>query len=648
MTAGLHFMKSYGGRFVSPTECADRYEDVGHETIIRELTQNALDAATREAEPKRPCELLFEIRRIPTNSIPGVEICQEHLGYMHQWEQIGQQKFEVELNRLRRLYNTNETPEVTCLLARDNGVGLDADRMDKMFGEGDSGKSEKDGASGGTHGVGHKTAFAAGDMNYVLYGGVCRDKSGRAHKTASGHVIFPSHKKQDELFTRWTGDAYLARSLNQPNNKSNVEILNNEREIPILINDELDRIQRKFSTGSIVIIPAFNHFFDEGNVVDLICEDVAKHFFIAIDQGRLSVHVIDYTVTSRSGPVEHTLKSRNDIEAVLTRQHILQDKRRRNPTQIVAGYYSNEAWKTWKENEKHLLNTRFGRVKAYVRYTETGPRRICVVRAGMFITDDDWDMPTGLKRNQFSSRKPFHAILHFADELHTEEVRADQILRDAENKGHSSLRTNKRTGKGKDLKALANELRNALLEILDEIPQNDTFTPDIMPLVISGTVGWRQPSPVTPRPDSPSPDDNGETAVPDDPDDPRPRPPRPPNPRPRKVGRPLQIAASVLPAGPAQVEVEVVGPDRTLPNALVQLQIRTGSDDTCEQPLRGRSIELDLARSLLDGVPLGKGTGTEIPLGRVEAGSRIHLSLQLANGQDTELPMRAVMYRRRR
>ena len=644
MAAGLHFMKSYGGRFVSPTECFDRYEDVGHETIIRELTQNALDAATREAKPKRPCELLFEIRRIPTSSIPGTENCQEHLDYMHQWEQKGQQKFTVELNRLKCLYNTNETPEVTCLLVLDNGVGLDADRMEKLFGEGDSGKSETDGASGGTHGVGHKTAFAAGDMNYVLYGGVSHDKSGRAHKTASGHVIFPSHKKQDELFTRWTGDAYLARDINLPDNDSGIEVLNNEQEIPTLINTELDRIQRKFGTGSIVIIPAFNHFLGGGNVVGLICEDVAKHFFAAIDQGRLSVNVIDHTDSSRSGPVEHTLNCRNDIEEVLTRQHILQDRRKRNPTQIVAGHYSNEAWKTWKENEGHLLNTRFGKVKAYIRYTDAGPRRICIIRAGMFITDDDKDMPGSLKRSQFSSRKPFHAVLHFADSLQAGDVKADQILRDAENEGHTSILMNKRDGIGKDWPALCKEIRKELLGVLEEIPQDDSFTPDILPIVVSGTGGWQQPKPVTPRPDVP--DDDGKPVDPDP--DPIPPPPRPPNPRPRKSGRPLQIAASVLPAGPDQVEVEIVGPDRTLPNAMVQLQIRTGSDDTCEQPLRGRSIELDLARSLLNGVPLGKGTGTEIPLGRVEADSRIRLSLQLVQGQNSELPLRAVMYRRRR
>ena len=656
MTADLFFIKSNGGHFVSPTACVDKYEGTGHEIIIRELTQNALDAA-REAEPKRPCKLVFEIRNVLTEKLPGVEVCQEHLGYMHHWEQESRQNYNDVLRNLRQLYSSTE---VTCLFVQDNGVGLDSYRMEKLFGEGDSGKSETDGASGGTHGVGHKTAFAAGDMNYVLYGGVSRDAFGKVHKSASGHVRFPSHKWQDELFTRWSGHAYLARNINFPDNNSGIEIINDEREIPPLLREELDRIEQENDTGSVVIIPAFNFFFNDGNAADLICENIAKHFFAAIDQGRLSVHVYDDTATSNDSPKEHTMNCRKDVDEILSRQHILQNKYKKDATQLVAGRNIAEAWKTWKEaldpslpsSAIHSLSTPFGEIRAYIRYTDTGPRRICIVRAGMFITDDDTDMPGSLKRSQFSSRKPFHAVLHFADSLQASDVKADQILRDAENEGHTSILRNKRDGIGKDWPALCKEIRIALLEVLEENPRNDSFTPDDFSIVVGGVGGWQQPMPVLPRPIIP--DDNGvepdpePLPVPPIPPPPIPPPPIPPNPKPRKVGRPLEIADTVMPAGPDQVEVEIVGPDRTLPNALVQLQIRTGSDDTCEQPLRGRSIELDLARSLLDGEPLGKGTGTEIPLGRVEAGSRFRLSLQLAQGQDAELPMRAVMYRRRR
>ena len=58
-----------GGDKISPTECVKKYEDTGHETIVRELTQNALDAA-REAG--RECTMRFEIRKLKTDDLPGI------------------------------------------------------------------------------------------------------------------------------------------------------------------------------------------------------------------------------------------------------------------------------------------------------------------------------------------------------------------------------------------------------------------------------------------------------------------------------------------------------------------------------------------------------------------------------------------------
>ncbi len=651
MSAGLYFIPSGGGHYTSPTACVDKYEDTGHETIVRELTQNALDAATREAVPKRPCKLVFEIRNVSTSLIPGATECLEHLSYMRDWEQPNRQDYNDVLRNLRQQYGSTE---VTCLFVRDNGVGLDADRMEKLFGEGASGKSESDGASGGTHGVGHKTAFAAGDMNYVLYGGVSIDKLGKVRRTASGHVAFPSHGKQDGIddFKRWTGHAFLARDIIQPT-LIGVEVITNQREIPSIIDMELDRIWREHGSGSVVIIPAFNYFFDEGKVVDLICEDIAKHFFAAIDQGRLCVTVCDHTEANSDKSLMHTLQCRKDVDEILSRPSILKDLRRKSKTQIVTGFRISEAWKTWKFGKTHQLQTSFGKIKAFVRYTDSGPRRICVLRAGMYITDDDADMPASLKRSQFTSRKPFHAILHFADNIEIDEVKADQILRDAENHGHTGIRSNKRDGMGKSWQPLCKEIKERLLVVLEENPRNDSFTPEILPIVVRGADGWRQPIPVSPLPVVPYDEDNENEPDPDpDPNpDPSPNPDPDPNPDPRpprKVGRPIEIASTARPGGPDQLEVEIIVPKQPVKDALIQLQTRTGSDGTCEQPLRGRSIEFDLARSLHNGKVLGKFTSSEVPIGKVEAGSRIRLSLQLVNGEDADLQLQAVMYRRRR
>ena len=102
----------------------------------------------------------------------------------------------------------------------------------------------------------------------------------------------------------------------------------------------------------------------------------------------------------------------------------------------------------------------------------------------------------------------------------------------------------------------------------------------------------------------------------------------------------------MIPDGAGRIEVEIAPPADTVRNAFLQLETLTGSDATCEAPLRSRYIELDLANSV--GVPPGKGAGSEILLGTLTPGSHMRLTLQLANGQDVVLPMRAEIFTKTR
>ena len=323
-----------GGDKISPTECVKKYEDTGHETIVRELTQNALDAA-REAG--RECTMRFEIRELETDSLPGIVEYRKHLSreFMQEWLGKRQRKYVEVLDRLKSLATRRKTE---CLLVFDNGVGLDYRSMEGLIGKGDSGKREDDGASGGTHGVGHETAFAAGDMNYVMYGGVNRD-SNRLRKVASGHAVFPTHFCTASR-VRWGGHGYLSHDVAQVT-LSGVAIIDNEHQIPPLIQKLLGEIE---DSGSFVIIPAFNRFpgdrNKEGtNIVDLICEDIAKHFFAAVDQDRLNVFVHDYSANGNGRPLEDQLDDANDVERSLMR---VKDNRRARGNRLIAGYRSYE------------------------------------------------------------------------------------------------------------------------------------------------------------------------------------------------------------------------------------------------------------------------------------------------------------------
>ncbi len=320
-----------GGEKISPTECVQKYEDTGHETIIRELTQNALDAA-REAG--RECTMHFEIRRVKTSDLPGINEYRQHLRdeYMQEWLTKGQSKFYEVLERLKALAFQDE---IECLLVFDNGIGLDYRSMEGLIGKGDSYKREDDGGSGGTHGVGHETAFAGGDMNYVMYGGVNNER-----KVASGHVVFPTHLCKDAK-VRWGGHGYLSENVAQVS-LSGVDIIDNEQQIPPLISKLLGRIE---GSGSVVIIPAFNRFPGDSNnegtdVVRLICEDIAKHFFVAVDQDRLNVFVRDYAVNKNGRVLEDRLDDSGDVQRALNR---VKDNKRARGNRLIAGQRSHES-----------------------------------------------------------------------------------------------------------------------------------------------------------------------------------------------------------------------------------------------------------------------------------------------------------------
>ena len=139
-------------------------------------------------------------------------------------------------------------------------------------------------------------------MNFVMYGG----SSLGTKRVASGHTVFPTHMHDQK---RYGGHGYLTHDAHQLT-LSGVAIMEKKEQIPGLISDQLDRIEGSQAgsdnTGSVVIIPGFNRFPDNNgeptkDCCALICEDIAKHFFVAVAQQRLQVSVTDCTENPGGG-----------------------------------------------------------------------------------------------------------------------------------------------------------------------------------------------------------------------------------------------------------------------------------------------------------------------------------------------------------
>ena len=154
------------------------------EPIVRELLQNALDAAG-----EKPARVTFTIGSAPLADVPDIGTYREHFEEAA-GERAGGVQGNEELRTIQRIRALLERKEAPVLFCRDHGHGLDAGRLDRVLREGDSGK---DRAGAGSKGLGHLTAFAASDLRYVLYAGRSRDPgNGRMRDVASGHAILAS------------------------------------------------------------------------------------------------------------------------------------------------------------------------------------------------------------------------------------------------------------------------------------------------------------------------------------------------------------------------------------------------------------------------------------------------------------------------
>ena len=620
-----------GGDKLSPTGCVLQYEEVGHEKVVRELAQNALDAA-REA--KRTCDLRFEVRNVPTDSLPGIATYRDHLAEegMSEWKERGQGKYDTILRRLRELSKQASTE---CLMVYDNGIGLNAETMEGLIGKGDTMKREDDGGSGGTHGVGHETAFAAGDMHYVIYGGV--HGNGINRRVASGHVVFPTHIREQR---RYGGHGYLSSDVGQLT-LSGVSIIDNSNQIPSLVNKELDGIEASSGSGSVVIIPAFNRFPKAGGLssedcCELICEDIAKHFFVAIAQDRLTLNVKDCS-SKRGGGEAYLLNSADDVERRLARDSIRNQKRRRSGTVLVAGHNIYEAWRTYQDGEEHSLDTSFGSVTVRIRYTPDQTTRLCIVRAGMFITDDS----RLLARRYFTAKQPFSAVLLFANDP-VNSTWADNILRAAEDAGHTDITDVMRSGDGSKIEDLFEEVRDALNKVLKDVKATKTHDPDIIPIHIHANRA------TSPNPGTKPRQVKRRSSKPGEGPSIGPGRTKKGKRRGRKRGqrpyrRRLSVRTTVVPVGPTRYEVEVstAADAKVRKNVLFHLETKTGSDETCDIPLRNEKVKLDPAGCRVNGKPVPTSETNYIKLGTLEPNSRVRLSLEV---KQTHGPLEAALY----
>ncbi len=410
--------------------------------VIRELLQNCLDAAVREAKRDR-AEVHFTIAQRPIEQLPGYQ------QYVDAFRAARAELPEAVTNdvrsAVRRIESTLAKPTMSVLFCRDNGIGLDAKSMQALLSEG---QSHKPNAGAGSYGLGHLTAYPASDLRYVLYAG----KRGQV-EIASGHAILGSHKASG---TRHAAHGYWR-------NQANIFSLEDGEfpsVAPDLLRTELDRIT---TSGSVVAIAGFNHFHDPPDrAIDEICRVAALNFMGAIWQGLMVVHVSD----EASGQTKRV--DAGSLESML----LPISKQQRAPAKgWLAGSQGYRALTTlhsgrWlSESVDRSIGVRFRSLDA-----GAGERsRVQVFRDGMWITNSAPRLDTGA----FGGVRAFDAVVMLTDYDPDDHTEFYDLIRNSEGPEHRDLtkyRELSRADKDKlqdMLQLLADQLRSEAGKLSD-------------------------------------------------------------------------------------------------------------------------------------------------------------------------------------
>ena len=626
MDADLIFPESY--KSDGFTNNVTSSQAAAPDPVVRELLQNSLDAAIREAGRER-AEVHFTIVRRPVAALPGLDAYHRAFkAAVAQREAKAGSRTHDERAVIERIQGVLSQTEMSVLFCRDNGIGLDHSRMEALLTEGNS---DKPMVGAGSYGLGHLTAFAASDLHYVLYAG--RRRSPGGGDISSGRTILAAHKVKQtqhaaEGFWRLPVDVFNLDDSNYPS------------VVPSLLRDEIERVD---GNGSVVAIAGFNHFHDDdaASAFDDICRVAALNFLAAIWTGRMVVYVHD----EFSGR-EECLDA--DSLARLLRDHRGQQ---RLPVGMRGWLVGSQGWRALEtlSNGRKLDIDIDRSVQVYFRALDDGSNersRVQLFRDGMWIDNDAPELGTGA----FNGVQPFDAVvlLHDADPDDHGEVY--DLVRNAEGPEHRGLTKFRALPKHERdrLREMLKQLADRLREEAGAIEHEESYTPTGFAVFNADDLRDATPVPrLRHRPSGGYQTGTDETGgVAEDPPTPneagRGIPSEPHQRRAPAPGKAVRVKSSIVPVDSANGEVqrfaatlEIAEEGAARDRYELRVLVESGSDESCDQPIQPQWLSIRSAT--VDGDVIDAGGKLEVAIPKTARSLTIDLAEAVPVGAVLEL-----------
>lgn len=408
------------------------YKDADADIVVRELIQNATDAAAKKR--RKVTEVTFLKEEISLNDMPAKDFFQKSFAAAK--DESRKRKQHQENGIIEAIERKLKGRSLDVLWVLDNGTGLDTTNMNDLLAEGNTGTET---GSSGAYGVGHLTAFPASDLRYIVYGGVSKKES-----IISGHAILRSHEMGD-----WSrgADGYLR--MPKHSRRREPMVFPSAAAVGGIWRQKIDYIAEKYGTGSFVCILAFNFFNDKK-------EDLKKDIFYAAATHFMPlIHRKQLVVNCHEDVLDH-----KNLQEVIEKNKPNQKSRGKLG---VSGKKFFDVYTNLNSNRDNAINVDLGLPGEKARlFLKSGqdfaPTEIHLYRNGMWITNN---VPQN-SRLAFDGREPFNAVIEVDNKSGRE---AGELIKLSENPTHTLMSL-----KNSDMSARQKErLRNVLGKIQDKI-----------------------------------------------------------------------------------------------------------------------------------------------------------------------------------
>jgi hypothetical protein len=400
-----------------PIDEADQWEGFNHPgiehfrsnpfgSLAREIIQNSLDAASGTL-----VEVAFELKEVPAKEIPGLDQLTRALNQCSKAEATENKKAKEFFATAQRILKSKSIPVLTIRESKTTGVRGPCKKGTAYFAfmkaTGLSKKELNEGDTGlGSYGIGKFAPFAVSQLRTVFVSTVYQE--GRSYnQLTQGKALLTSHVDERDRTHQATG-YWGVRKACMPVEGADVKL-------PRWLQRCAKSADLAKSLGTTFHVLGFNAVVNWDKV---LIASVLENFFGAIWRGRLAVRV---------GPELITKETINDIFDKKGWEAYLTDMTGEPEAFNNAKHYLQTLVGTEEVLIEAQENRELGLCEIRIAVGEELPKRVAILRNGMFITD------------QLDRLKRFGDYKEFAAVVECQNKNGNELLRDMEPPKHDNF-----------------------------------------------------------------------------------------------------------------------------------------------------------------------------------------------------------------